>query len=607
MNYSYKRIIKYVKPNKILLIFSLLSSVLYVIMNSASVWIIGSLISKIMIPNQLNTQSSITNSTSINIKLNEFTNKIIGNGDSILQLKTICILLFFIYVLKNIFFYFNNISISFIQNKIIRDIRSDLFKHIAALPISFYKKTNSSEIISIIIRDVAAMRSAFAVSIQKLIVEPINILFFLILLIIISPIMTLITVPTILISGYIIIKIGKSIRRKAKRSSKQIAGLMNVLNDSINGIRIVKAFNNEEYEYNRFNIENNKYFNLVFRQAKLGHMTIPINDLIGISIGVILLWYGGSSVLDGTGLSPDDFMRFIILLFAVMQPARKLASVNTQIQSGLASADRAFMLLDEPIEKNDTNNSIDINTFNDSIIFEKINFKYSDSKKIVLNDINLKINKGEKIAFVGISGGGKSTLIDLIPRFHNPISGTIKIDNNDIKNISIKSLRSIMGIVTQDTILFNTTISNNIAYGLKNISIDKIINAAKEANAHSFIKKLPNGYDTMLNEKGFNLSGGQRQRISIARALLKNPQIIILDEATSNLDTESENKVKKAFSKLMNDKTVIIIAHRLSTINEVDRIFVIKEGKIIEEGSHQNLIENDGEYKKLYNLQYNDK
>ena len=607
MNYSYKRIIKYVKPNKILLIFSLLSSVLYVIMNSASVWIIGSLISKIMIPNQLNTQSSITNSTSINIKLNEFTNKIIGNGDSILQLKTICILLFFIYVLKNIFFYFNNISISFIQNKIIRDIRSDLFKHIAALPISFYKKTNSSEIISIIIRDVAAMRSAFAVSIQKLIVEPINILFFLILLIIISPIMTLITVPTILISGYIIIKIGKSIRRKAKRSSKQIAGLMNVLNDSINGIRIVKAFNNEEYEYNRFNIENNKYFNLVFRQAKLGHMTIPINDLIGISIGVILLWYGGSSVLDGTGLSPDDFMRFIILLFAVMQPARKLASVNTQIQSGLASADRAFMLLDEPIEKDDTNNSIDINTFNDSIIFEKINFKYSDSKKLVLNDINLKINKGEKIAFVGISGGGKSTLIDLIPRFHNPISGTIKIDNNDIKNISIKSLRSIMGIVTQDTILFNTTISNNIAYGLKNISIDKIINAAKEANAHSFIKKLPNGYDTMLNEKGFNLSGGQRQRISIARALLKNPQIIILDEATSNLDTESENKVKKAFSKLMNDKTVIIIAHRLSTINEVDRIFVIKEGKIIEEGSHQNLIENDGEYNKLYNLQYNDK
>jgi len=576
-------------------------------MNSASVWIIGSLISKIMIPNQLNTQSSITNSTSINIKLNEFTNKIIGNGDPILQLKSICILLFFIYFLKNIFFYFNNISISFIQNKIIRDIRADIFKHITALPISFYKKTNSSEIVSIIIRDVAAMRSAFSVSIQKLIIEPINILFFLTLLIIISPKMTLITIPTILTSGYIIIKIGKSIRRKAKRSSKQIAGLMNVLNDSINGIRIVKAFNNEEYEYNRFNIENKKYFNLIFRQAKLGHMTIPINDLIGISIGVTLLWYGGSSVLDGTGLLPEDFMRFIILLFAVMQPARKLANVNIQIQSGLASADRAFMLLDEPIEKNNANNLIDINTFNDSIIFEKINFKYSDSEKLVLNDINLKINKGEKIAFVGISGSGKSTLIDLIPRFHNPISGTIKIDNNDIKNISIKSLRSIMGIVTQDTILFNTTISNNIAYGLKNISIDKIITAAKEANAHSFINKLPNGYNTMLNEKGFNLSGGQRQRISIARALLKNPQIIILDEATSNLDTESENKVKKAFSKLMNDRTAIIIAHRLSTINTVDKIFVIKDGKIIEEGSHQKLIKNDGEYKKLYNLQYNDK
>ena len=604
MKHTYKKIINYVKPNKMLLLFSLLSSLLYVIMNSASIWIIGSLISKIMIPNHINSHPSITNSTSINMKLNDFTNQIIGNGDSIIQLKSICILLLFIYIFKNIFFYFNNLSISFIQNKIIKDIRSDIFKHITALPIAFYKKTKSSEIISIIIRDVAAMRSAFSVSIQKLIVEPINIIFFLTLLIIISPIMTLITIPTILISGFIIIKIGKSIRRKAKRSSKQIAGLMNVLHDSINGIKIVKAFNNEKYEFNRFNLENEKYFKLVFRQVQLGHITIPINDLIGVSVGVILLWQGGSSVLNGTGLLPEDFMRFIILLFAVMQPARKLANVNTQIQSGLASADRAFMLLDQPIEINENSDSINITKFNNSIIFDKINFKY-DNNKLILNNINLKIERGEKIALVGTNGSGKSTLVDLIPRFHDPLSGTIKIDNIDIKNITIESLRSIMGIVTQDTILFNTTIAKNIAYGLENISIDKIIAAAKEANAHDFIKKLPDRYDTMLDEKGCNLSGGQRQRLSIARALLKNPQIIILDEATSNLDTESENRVKKAFSKLMKNRTAIIIAHRLSTINEVDKIFVLKEGQLIEQGSHTELIKKNNEYKKLYDLQFN--
>tara|TARA_B100000700_G_scaffold322510_1_gene424145 strand:+ start:170 stop:1990 length:1821 start_codon:yes stop_codon:yes gene_type:complete len=606
MNHSYKKIIQYVKPYKFLLIFSLLSSLLYVFMNSLSIWIVGSLIAKIMLPNGTITTNT-NNSTSINLKLNELTNQIIGSGEPITQLKSICFLLFIIYLLKNIFFYCNNISISFIQNIIIRDIRSDIFKHITLLPINFYKKTKTSEIASIIIRDIAAMRSAFSISIQKLIVEPINILFFLILLIIISPLMTLITIPTIIVSGIIIIFVGKSIRRKAKRSSKQIAGLMNVLNESLNGIRIIKAFNNEKNVIKKFKKENEKYFYLVFRQAKLGHIAIPINDLIGVSIGVILLWYGGSSVLNGSGLSPENFMRFIILLFAVMQPARKLANVNSQIQSGLASADRAFAILDQPIEIKGSPNSKVIKSFNDSIIFENINFKYDNNNILALKNINLKINKGQKIALVGTSGAGKSTIADLIPRFYNPLSGIIKIDETNIKEITIKSLRSIMGIVTQDTILFNTTIEKNIAYGMNDASIEDVITASKIANAHDFIKKLPNGYKTILDEKGMNLSGGQRQRLSIARALLKNPPIIILDEATSNLDTVSENKVKNAFSKLMKDRTAIIIAHRLSTISEVDKIFVLKDGQIIEEGSHNELLEKNNEYKKLYNLQYNQK
>ena len=607
MNNTYKRVFKYAKPYKFLLIFSIFSSFLYVILNSASIWMIGSLINKILIPtsDSFVLDPKIENSTSLNLKLKEITISLIGMGSPSDQLKSICIILFLIYLFKNIFFYINNITITYIQNKMIKDIRSGMFSHITSLPISFYKKFKSSEITSILINDVGSMRLAFADTIQKLIVEPINILFFLILLIIISPKMTLITLPTIIISGIIIVQIGKSIRRKAKRSSKQIAGLMNVLNDSINGIKIVKAFNNEKFELNRFNLQNNKYFKLVFRQSKLGHLTIPINDLIGVSIGVILLWYGGSSVLQGNSIPPGDFMRFIILLFALMQPARKLANINTKIQLGLASADRVFMILDQPITIKNNINSEQIDKLKDCIQFKNVNFKYDTKSNFKLNNINIKIKKNEKVALVGASGSGKSTLADLIPRFYDPSSGQITIDGKNIDNIKIQSLRSLMGIVTQDTILFNDTVYNNIAYGLNHISKQQVIDAAKSSNAHEFIMNLPSQYDTLLHEKGQNLSGGQRQRLSIARALLKNPPIIILDEATSNLDTKSENKIKKAFSKLIKNRTVIIIAHRLTTINEVDKIIVLNNGKIIETGSHTELIKNNLEYKKLYDLQFN--
>ena len=606
MNSTYKRVFKYAKPYKLLLIFSIFSSFLYVILNSASIWMIGSLINKILIPtsDSFVLDPNIENSTNLNLKLKEITNSIIGMGSPSEQLKSICIILFFIYLFKNIFFYINNISISYIQNKMIKDIRSGMFSHITSLPISFYKKFKSSEIISILINDVGSMRLAFADTIQKLIVEPINILFFLILLIIISPMMTLITLPTIIISGIIIVQIGKSIRRKAKRSSKQIAGLMNVLNDSINGIKIVKAFNNEKFELDKFNLQNNKYFKLVFRQSKLGHLTIPINDLIGVSIGVVLLWYGGSSVLQGNSIPPGDFMRFIILLFALMQPARKLANVNTKIQLGLASAERVFMILDQPITIKNNINSEDILSLKDCIQFKNVNFKYDTKSNFKLNNINIKIKKNEKVALVGASGSGKSTLADLIPRFYDTSSGDITIDGKNIRNIKIQSLRSLMGIVTQDTILFNDTVYNNIAYGLNNISEKDVIHAAKSSNSHEFIKNLPNQYNTILSEKGQNLSGGQRQRLSIARALLKNPPIIILDEATSNLDTESENKIKKALNKLINNRTVIIIAHRLTTISQADKIIVLNDGKIIESGSHNELIKNNSEYKKLYDLQF---
>lgn len=604
---TYIRVLKYVKPYKLLLALALCSSMIFVFLNSSSVWIIGSLVNKVMLPTSIGKLNNLTNfdsTVSINEKLNYLIDILVGSGTPVDQLKMLCVLLLFIYIGKNIFFYLSNISISYIQNRMIKDIRDVLFAHINNLSISFFDKTKSAEMSSILIRDVTSMRAAFTQSIQKLIIEPINILVFLILLFIISPKMTLMIILTIPISTILVIKIGKSIRRKAKRSSKQIAGVMNTLQETITGIRIVKAFSMEKFEVKKFMGQNLKYFKLVFRQARLKHLTTPINDIIGVCIGVILLWYGGTAVLSGQGMSPEDFMRYIILLFAMMQPIRSLANVNAQIQSGLASADRVFGILDIPITIKNSNNAVSIDNFEKSIEFNNVTFQYENNSNPSLYDINITIDKGSMIALVGMSGAGKSTFVDLIPRFYEPTNGKIIFDEIDYRKISLESLRSLMGIVTQETILFNDTISNNIGYGIKDTPIEKVKSAAIAANAHEFIEKLPLGYNTIIGERGTRLSGGQRQRLSIARAIFKNPPIIILDEATSALDFKAEKKVQKAIHKLMEDRTVIIIAHRLSTVIDADKIIVFDNGRIIESGNHKILLSNNTKYSELFKSQF---
>ncbi|MDP6570308.1 MAG: ABC transporter ATP-binding protein [Candidatus Marinimicrobia bacterium] len=582
---------------------SLLSSILFVMLNAFSIWMVSSLISTIMNPEGSHS-TPIINAETLHGKLENLAVQLVGTGSQLEQLGNLCIILVVAYILKNIFFYLNNIAISFVQNRMIMDIRNQLFSHLQKLPISFFNKNKSGELTSIIMNDVSNMRVAFTQSIQSLINEPISILVLLGMLLIISTKLTLYALITVPVSAFIITKLGQSIRRKAKRSSLSIAGLMNILQETIGGIRIVKAFVMEKFEIQKFLKENKKYFSLTFKQENMKNLTTPINDLIGVSVGVWLLWVGGREVLVHGTLTPDGFIRFIIYLFAMLQPARKLGNVNAQIQVGLASAARVFSITDVQSDIREPEDPISIHKLTQGVSFKKVSFQYENSSTPSVKDISLSIERGEVLALVGSSGAGKTTIADLIPRYYDVSKGSIEIDSIDIRSISTNQLRKLMGIVSQDTILFNDSIAHNIKYGQPEADLDAVIKAAEAANAAEFIADLPEGYDTIIGEKGTRLSGGQRQRISIARAILKNPDILILDEATSALDTESERKVQEAIDNLVKDRTVIVIAHRLSTITKADRIIVLDKGEIVESGTHTELLERKGKYHQLYQIQF---
>tara|TARA_Y100000766_G_scaffold43131_1_gene33134 strand:- start:139 stop:1842 length:1704 start_codon:yes stop_codon:yes gene_type:complete len=565
-----------------------------------SIWLIGTMLANVMGGNSL----SIVNPTTLNEHLNFFIQNLIGRGQQIDQLKMLCILLTIIFISKNILFYTSNLIMAYVQNNVITDIRVLLFKHISKLSLSFFNNTKTSELSSILIRDISGMRVAFSQSLQKLIVEPISIASFLILLFIIDVRFSILVIIIIPISGFFSYQIGQSIRRKSKRNSIQSAGILNIIKEALSNIKIIKIFNLEDSENKKFKTENKKYFNLIFKKSILSNLLTPINETIGLSVGILLIWFGGISVLEDQTMQSDDFIKFILLLFAMLQPIRKLSNVNVVFQNGIAAAERVFSILDNENKIVQRKNPIHIDDFNSSIKFKEVDFKYAGNENMILENINLEIKKGQTVAIVGKSGAGKTTLSDLIPRFYDPYNGNIFIDNNDVKDYSLKSLRSLIGIVTQNIILFNDSIKNNIAYGSKNANDKELTNALKSANLYDLVSKLDRGINTIIGENGIKLSGGEKQRLSIARALVKNPQILILDEATASLDSESEKKVHHAIDNVIKDRTVIVIAHRLSTIINADKIIVMDKGRIVEQGNHLELINLDGIYKKLYELQY---
>jgi len=604
----YRRVLQLAKPYWFIISLSIVASIIFVLLNSLSIWIIASFINNILtdfdtlVQNQSHLVSASFRTANETLKM--WTNQFILKDDAITTLKALCFAILIIFLFKNIFLYLKNYLTGLVQIRVITELRNKLFDHLTSLSLSFFDKKKSGELTSIVLNDVSLIRRSLAVSFHKLLVEPINILTFTILMFVINWKLTLIAGLILPIAGTLIVWVGKSIRRKAKRSSRQIAGIVSILQETMSSIRIVKAFVMERIERRKFRKETEKFYRLQRRQFSLRFASTPTNEIIGVTLGVFLLWMGGRDVLLTQVMEPEDFIRFILLLFSVLNPIKSLNMVNTEIQTALASAERVFSLLDAPPTIVDSDKAQDVSEFTQSIRLNDVLFSYDGNRKQVLQNISFEIKKGEVVAVVGESGAGKSTIADLIPRFYDVDGGSITLDGIDIRKIRLQSLRQLMGIVPQETILFNDTISNNISYGDFQTDLGQMSEVAKAANALGFIEAQPEGFDTIIGDRGVKLSGGQRQRLAIARALLKNPPILILDEATSSLDTESEKKVQEAIDRLMRDRTVFVIAHRLSTIINANKIIVLKEGKIEEMGTHTELVERNGYYRSLYEVQF---
>ncbi|MBU0529222.1 ABC transporter ATP-binding protein/permease [bacterium] len=604
----YIRLFKLIKPYKAQLIGSTIAALFYVAFNSASIWFTASLLNSILgnFKEFLAEHETFRNAASltINQQIKFWTNDLILRDTAFDTLKVLSILIILVFVLKNFFLYIKNILLTHVQYNFITELRNNIYRKYLSLSLTFFNKQKSGELTSTIITDVSNMRSAFTLGFQRAFVEPLNIIAFIILLFVINIQLALIAILIVPVTGIAITAIGRSIKRKSRRVQAKIANITNVITETLTSMRIVKAFTTENFENNRFQRETSKFYNLVFRRARLRLTAEPLTEIIGVFVAVVLIILGGSKVLVEQSMTSEDFLRFILVLFSALAPIRLLSNVNMEIQTGMASAERVFSTLDSKSDIINRPDAYQLSSFDKSIEFKTVGFTYNTEEDAVLSNISFTINKGKVVALVGESGAGKSTIADLVPRFYDVTNGSILIDGKDLRDVTTKSLRKLMGIVTQETILFNDTIRANIAYGLIDATNDDVVSAAKTANALDFILDQPHGFDTIIGDKGVRLSGGQRQRLAIARAVLNNPPILILDEATSSLDTRSEKLVQEALDRLMNDRTVLVIAHRLSTIQKADKIIVLEKGCITESGTHKELLNKNGQYRRLHDYQF---
>lgn len=491
----------------------------------------------------------------------------------------------------------------YIRNGVVRDIRRQIFTKILSLPLPFFSEERKGDIIARMTGDVQEVEASVMSSLEMFFQSPILILIYLGAMIFMSWQLTLFVLVMLPLMGTLIGKVGKNLKRHSKDGQNKMGEIMSLTEETLTGLRIIKAFNAENKVNRKFNQENEEYRliqNRLMRRRSLAH---PMSEFLGTIVIIIVLWFGGTLILKNSGsLSAPEFIAYIALFYSIINPAKNLTNAYYSIQKGLAAMERIDDVLKAETTINDPAKPITIEAFNNAIEYKNVNFAYRDNH-LVLKDVNLSIPKGKTIALVGQSGSGKSTFVDLLPRFYDITQGEIVIDGINIKKFTLFNLRELMGNVNQDPILFNDTIYNNIAFGVESATQEQVESAAKIANAHDFIMNTEHGYQTQIGDRGGKLSGGQRQRLSIARAVLKNPPIMILDEATSALDTESEKLVQEALDNLMKNRTSIVIAHRLSTIRNADMICVFHEGKIVEQGTHEELLERNGIYTKLYNMQ----
>lgn len=506
-----------------------------------------------------------------------------------------------IFLLKNIFNYLAMYFITFLRNGVLRDLRNELYSKIVTLPISFFSEKRKGDVISRISTDVLEIQHSFLSILELIVREPLTILFTIFTMFFLSPQLTLFVFIFIPISGFIISAIGKKLKRQSDKAQQEQGHFLSHLDETITGLKVIKSFNSETNFNNKFQTSTERFFSISNKLLNRQNLATPASEFLGILVIAGLLWYGGNLVFVDQTLEPAIFLSYIGLAYNILTPAKAISKAGYSVRKGNAAAERVLEILNTEDTIPDIENAIEITSFEEAVSFENICFKYEEDA--ILEDFSLTIPKGQTVALVGQSGSGKSTIANLITRFYDVNKGVIKMDGIDIKTLTKNSLRQQIGLVTQDSLLFNDTIKNNVLIGKINATDEEVIDALKVANAYEFVVDLPLGINTNIGDSGNKLSGGQKQRISIARAVLKNPPIMVLDEATSALDTESEQLVQKAFDKMMQNRTSLVIAHRLSTIQKADLIVVMKKGKIVEQGKHQELMDKKEVYYNLVTMQ----
>lgn len=534
--------------------------------------------------------------------LNYFLTQKITIDGPVAALIFICILSVTIFFLKNLFRYLALYVLSYIRTGIIKNIQDALYEKTVSLPLAYFSEKRKGDLLSRMTTDVKEVEASFLNSLESLVREPLTILFVLIAMLNISPQLTLFVFILLPASGFIISYLGKKLKTQSHTAQKENGIFISIIEETLTGLRIIKGFNAEPEVERKFKTSTSRFKAIMTKVTHRRGLASPLSEFLGVLVVIGVLWYGGSLVLtQNSSLTPQEFIGYIGLFYTIINPVKELTTLNYNIRKGSASAERIFEVLETPNTITDSPDAIQKNSLEQGIAFKNVSFKYED--EYVLKNISLEIPKGKTVALVGQSGSGKSTIANLVPRFYDVEEGGITIDGINIKDISLHSLRSLMGIVSQDSILFNDTVANNLKLGKPGATAQEVLEAAHIANASEFIQELPQQFETYIGDAGGKLSGGQKQRLAIARAVLKNPPIMILDEATSALDTESEKLVQNALENMMKNRTAIVIAHRLSTIQNANLIVVMQKGEIVEQGTHTELIQQNGVYKKLIDMQ----
>jgi len=602
----YFRLLSFAKPIEKFAIPYVIATLFAITFNTFLFTLLGPLLETLFVKDAPTTLSKASSSLDFMAKFSQQINMWIDQYGKTETLKFVCVVIVITVVLANLFRYLSQRYMEDLRVHTLLNLRKTVFNNVMNLHIGYFNNERKGDIISKVASDVQVVQFTVTNTLQVVFKEPVQLLFYIGVLISISLKLTLFSLLVIPISGFIISKIVKRLKQQAKESHESFARMIGFLDESLSGIKIVKAFNATQRVKAKFDDENKFYSFLNRKMVRRQQLASPVSQTLGVLVVVFIVLYGGTMILTGQGdLTPSKFLVYIATFSQVMQPVKALTDSFSGIHSGIAAGERVLDLIDTKPDLIDKPDAKPINQFEKSLVLENVSFNYGE--KQILNNININIEKGKTIALVGPSGGGKSTLMDLIPRFHDPKSGVIKIDGLDYKDVKIEDLRTQMGTVNQESFLFNDTIFNNIAFAKPNATEAEVIAAAKIANAHEFILNTENGYQSSVGDRGNKLSGGQRQRVCIARAVLANPPIMLLDEATSALDTESEKLVQDALNNLMKNRTSIVIAHRLSTIQHADKILVIDKGEVVETGSHAELMGKNGLYKRLIDMQtFND-